>query len=461
MSTAALAEARELAATFRGELIGPGDKAYDEARRVWNGLIDRRPALIARCTGVADVVAAVSFARENDLLVAVRGGGHNVAGNCMCDDGIVIDLSLMKGIFVDPHRQLAYVQPGVSWAELNRETQLHGLAVTGGTISTTGVAGLTLGGGFGWLQSKYGLAADNLVSAEVVCADGRVVTAGEEHDDDLLWGLRGGGGNFGVVTSFTYRLHRVGPTITGGLAIHPFQDAADVLRFYRDYTARASDDLGVIAALVHAPDGSGMKVAAIAACHIGVPDAADTELRSLREFGSPHDMQIGPMPYSDMNSMLDGAYPTGSLNYWKSAYLAELTDDAIDAMVSAFERCPSPMTGVFLEHLHGEVTRISPSAAAIPHRRPGYNFLATAVWTEPAASDENVTWTRETFAAMQPFSADRRYVGYLSRDDSHESVNRAAYGANLDRLVKLKDRYDPGNLFRLNQNVRPTATAAT
>jgi FAD/FMN-containing dehydrogenase len=448
-----------LAASFRGELLRPGDDGYDEARRVWNGVIDKRPALIARCTGVADVVAAANFARDNDLLVAVRGGGHNVAGNGVCDDGLVIDLSLLKGIFVDPHQRLARVQPGVNWAELNRETQLHGLAVTGGTISTTGIAGLTLGGGFGWLMPKYGLAADNLVAAEVVCADGTVLTASAEEHDDLFWGLRGGGGNFGIVTTFTYRLHRVGPTITGGLAIHPFEDAAAVFRFYRDYTSSISDDVGVVAALTHAPDGSGVKIAALVVCHVGRAEDAEAELRPLREFGSPLDVQIGPMLYTELNSMLDAAYPRGALNYWKSTFLADLTDDAIDAMIATFHECPSPMTGAFLEHFHGEVTRIAPSATAVPHRQPGYNLILTSVWSDPGASEENVSWTREAFAAVEPFTEPRRYVGYLSADDTTSEVTPTVYGANLERLIELKTTYDPTNLLRVNQNVRPTREA--
>lgn len=440
---------------FSGDVLRPGENGYEEARRGFNGLIDKRPALITRCLGEADIGDAIAYARDAGLEISVRGGGHNVAGRCFTDGGVMIDLSLMKGVYVDPVARTARVQPGVNWAQLNRETQLHGLAVTGGVISTTGIAGLTLGGGLGWLLPKYGLATDNLISARIVTADGRTLTASENENADLFWGLRGAGANFGVVSAFEYRLHEVGPTVIGGLVAHPFDAAADVLRFYRDWSADASDELMTFAGVGHAPDGSGTKLALVAACHVGAPEQAEEDLRPLRELGSPVLVELGPLPYTALNAMLDGGYPTGSLNYWKSGFLSGLSDEAIDEMIARFAACPSPMTAALLEHFHGEVTRVPVDATAVPHREPGYNFVITSVWTEPAATDENVAWTRETFAALEPFLAGRRYLNYFSEDDSGDDASRAAYGPNYERLVELKKKYDPENVFRLNANVAP------
>ena len=440
---------------FSGEILRPGENGYDEARRGFNGLIDKRPALIARCRGEADIADAIAFARDAGLEISVRGGGHSVAGRCFTEGGLMIDLSLMKGIHVDPSARTARVQPGVNWSELNRETQLHGLAVTGGLISTTGISGLTLGGGLGWLMAKFGLATDNLLSARVVTADGRTLTASEQENADLFWGLRGGGGNFGVVSSFEYRLHEVGPTVTGGLVAHPFDAAGDLLRFFRDFTADAPDELLTFAGVGHAPDGSGAKIALAVACHIGAPEQAEEDLRPLREFGSPIMVELGPLPYTAMNSLLDDAYPTGSLNYWKSAFLSELSDEAIDELVSRFAACPSPMTAALLEHFHGEVTRVPVDATAVPHREPGYNLAITSVWADPAATEENVAWTKDTFAGMEPFLVARRYLNYFSEDDVGDDPVRAAYGRNYERLVELKKEYDPENVFRLNANIPP------
>jgi FAD/FMN-containing dehydrogenase len=440
---------------FSGELLRPADAGYDEARSIHNGLIDKRPALIARCRSAVDIAAAVGFARGNGFDLAVRGGGHNVAGICLVDGGVVVDLSPMREIDVDPEGRTVRAGPGLTWAELNGATQEHGLAVTGGVVSTTGISGLTLGGGIGWLMPKYGLATDNVLSAEVVTADGRILTASEQENPDLFWGLRGGGGNFGVVSSFTYRLHEVGPTITGGLIIHPFPAAGDLLRFFREFTACLSDDLMTVAALVHAPDGSGVKVAGSIVCHVGQPEAAEKELAPLLGFGSPIDVQVGPMPYTVLNTVLDAQYPKGSLNYWKSSFMTELSDEAIDTAVERFAACPSPMTANVIEHFHGAVSRVPVGATPVPHRQPGYNYLVTSVWTDPATTDDNVAWTRETFAAMGPFLAGRRYVNYLSADDAAEDPVRAAYGPNYDRLVELKRTYDPENLFRSNFNIPP------
>jgi FAD/FMN-containing dehydrogenase len=329
------AAAAELAGQFTGQLLQPGDAGYDEARKVHNGLVDKRPALIARCRGVADVADAIALAHRLGLEVAGRGGGHNVAGRATVEGGLMIDLAPMKGIHVDPARRTVQAQGGVTWGELNRETQLHGLAVTGGVVSTTGIGGLTLGGGLGWLMSKYGLALDNLVSVEIVTADGKVRQVSEAAEPDLFWALRGGGGNFGVATALEYRLYPVGPTVTGGLVAHPFAAAHDMLRFYRDVTASLPDDLTVFAGLIHAPDGSGTKLAGMVACHSGSPAEGEAAMRPLKGFGSPVVDALGPIPYCQLNAMLDAAYPKGALNYWKSSFLARLSDAAIDTMIAA------------------------------------------------------------------------------------------------------------------------------
>jgi FAD/FMN-containing dehydrogenase len=440
---------------FSGEILRADDAGYDDARRIFNGLIDKRPALIVRCRGVGDVVAALRYGRESGLEIAVRGGGHSVAGNCVTEGGLMIDLSPLKGIYVDSGARTARVQPGVTWGELNRETQVHGLAVTGGLISTTGVAGLTLGGGLGWAMSKFGLATDNLLSAQVVTVDGTILTASEQENADLFWGIRGGGGNFGVVTSFEFRLHPVGPTITGGLVAHPIEAAIDVLRFYREFTAEIPDELTVHAGLVHAPDGSGAKLAAVVPCHVGSPDQAKEDLKPLLEFGSPVMTEVGEIPYTVMNGLLDGAYPTGTLNYWKSSFLDGLADELLDMSLERFMISPSPMSAFFIEHFHGEVTRVPVGATAVPHRAPGYNFMVTSVWTDPAATDENIEWTRGAFAAAEPHFVGWRYVNYFSEDDTGDDPVRLAYGPNYERLAELKRRYDPDNVLHHNANIVP------
>jgi len=454
-SEASLAQAvSEIAGVFSGELLRPGDAGYEEARRVHNGMVNKRPALIARCRGVADVADVIKLARGLGLEVAVRGGGHNVAGRATVDGGLMVDLARMKGIHIEESRRTVRAQGGVTWAELNRETQLHGLAVTGGVISTTGIAGLTLGGGIGWLMGKHGLALDNLLSVELVTAEGQVVRASAEEHPDLFWAVRGGGGNFGVVTSFEYRLFPVGPMITGGLIAYPIESAREMLRFYRDLTASLPDELAVAATLVHAPDGSGTKLAAMVACHCGSLAEGDTAMRLLKEFGSPVMDALGPMPYCQLNSMLDDGYPKGALNYWKSSFLAGLTDDAIDVMVEHFVSCPTPMGQVLLEHFHGEATRVGATDTAFPHRMPGYNFLVLSQTMDPAISDRCTAWVRQTYTEMEPFIAPARYVNYLDDDDTGDSVP-AAYGPNYRRLQQVKTEYDPGNFFHLNQNIHP------
>ena len=448
------AAAGELSGTFAGRLLQPTDAGYDEARRVHNGLIDKRPALIAQCQGTADIVDAVRLARRLKLEVAVRGGGHNVAGRATIDGGIMIDLSPMKGIHVDANARTARAQGGVTWAEFNRETQLHGLATTGGVVSTTGVAGLTLGGGIGWLMGKYGLALDNLRSVDLVTADGRVLRASEDENADLFWAVRGGGGNFGIAASFEFRLHTMGPTVTGGLVYWPLNAAGDVLRLFRELAASASDDLMLVASVLGAPDGSGTKTAAIGACHCGSLRDGEAAVRPIKAFGTPVMDTVGPMTYCEINAMLDAGYPKGARNYWKSHFLPELTDEAIRTMVESYERCPSPMSEIYLEHIHGAAARVGVGETAFPLRSPGYNFLVLAQWMDPADDEQCIAWARETYAAMQPFVGLGRYVNYLDNDEPGDPA-AAAYGPNYRRLREIKVKYDPENFFHMNQNIRP------
>ena len=455
MTTATL-PADTLRAQLAGSVLSPSDPAYEEARRVHNGLIDRRPALVARCRGTADVQAAVRFGRERGLEIAVRGGGHNVAGNAVCDGGLMIDLSAMRGVHVDPRARRARAQGGATWGDYNRETQLHGLASTGGVVSTTGIGGLTLGGGLGWLMGKHGMAVDCLRAVELVTADGAVVRASAEEHPDLFWAVRGGGGNFGVATWLEYELYPVGPTVIGGLVAHPFAAARDVLRFYRDFTASLPDELSVFAGVLHAPDGSGTKLAAIMVCHAGSPEAGEKAVAPVKRFGRPVMDEIGPMPYSVVNTLFDAGFPRGALNYWKSNFLAALPDAAIDAMIERFAAAPSPMSGLLLEHFHGAATRVGSAETAFPHRAVGYNFLAVGQWLEASATRANVAWAREAYAAMAAHFAGGRYVNYLNADEvGEDSAVAAAFGPNWKRLREVKRRYDPDNLFHLNQNITP------
>ncbi len=443
-----------LAAGVSGSVLRPGDDRYEEARRVHNGLIDRRPALILRCRTAADTAAGVRFARANGLEVSIRGGGHNVAGRAVADDAVMIDLAEMKGIQVDPDARTARAEGGVIWRELNAATGEHGLAVTGGAISTTGIAGLTLGGGLGWTMGSFGLAADNLVAVELVDANGEVLEVTESSHPDLFWALRGGGGNFGVATALTYRLHPLS-TVTGGLIAHPFDAAGEMLRFYRDAVAGLPDELAVFAGLVHAPDGSGAKLAAMVVCHTGDEEQAERDLAPFKEWGPPAVVQVGRMPYPAMNSILDEAYPAGALNYWMSSFTRGLPDELIDLMIERFASVPSPMTAMLLERFHGAVTRVGVSDTAVPHRAEGWNLPIMSQWTDTAATDANVAWTRETYGALGPHLDSRRWVNYLGDDQGADAV-RDAYGPNWDRLVEVKRRYDPENVFHHNQNIDPS-----
>ena len=368
---------------FSGILLLPGDNGYETTRRVHNGMIDRRPSVIARCAGTADVVNALDLAIRHGLEIAVRGGGHNVAGRAVCDDGMMLDLSTMKGTHVDPKTRTIRVQAGVTWGEFNRETQLHGLATTGGAVSSTGVAGLTLGGGFGFLMGKYGFTIDNLTSVELVTARGEVLKASNEENSDLFWGLRGGGGNFGVATSFEFALHPVGVTVRGGLIAYPFGQSKEVLSFYRDLTRDLPDDMTIAASLTHSPDGSGQQLAAMLACHCGASAEAIASLQPIKAFGTPVVDRLGPIAYTELNQILDVGFPKLAMNYWKSSFVRELTDEVIAILVRQFARCPSAMSKLILEHFHGAALRPKASDTALPHRDAGYSVLIIAQWRDP------------------------------------------------------------------------------
>jgi len=446
-------------ASLRGVLLRPGEAGYDEARKVWNGMIDKRPALIARCAGVADVIHCVNFARANNLLLAVRGGGHNIAGNAVCDGGLVIDLSRMKSVRVDPARRTARAEPGLTWGEFDRETQAFGLATTGGQISTTGIAGLTLGGGWGHLARKYGLTSDNLLSVDLVTADGQALTASVAENADLFWGVRGGGGNFGVVTSFDYQLHSVGPVL-GGIVAYPFQKAKEVLKLFRELTIAAPDELASGVVLISLPDGT--PVAGIVLCYNGPLAEGERVLKPLRTFDHPLVDQIGPIPYTAAQQLIDTFYPFGLQNYWKSSFLKEISDEAIDTMVAYCAKRPSPMCHGLIEHqLGGAVRRTDRETTAFNHRDVEYSFMSLGVCADPTEAEKCGQWAREFWDAMQPDSTGGVYVNYLGReaDEGPERI-KAAYGPEKHaRLVALKNKYDPANLFRLNQNIKPSQTA--
>ncbi|MCK1340994.1 FAD-binding oxidoreductase [Bradyrhizobium sp. 38] len=454
--TSVASAAADLSASFGGQLLKPTDEGYEEARKVHNGLVDKRPALIARCRSVADVVDAVALVIKLGLEVAVRGGGHNVAGRATIDGGIVIDLSPMRGVHVDAVGKTVRAQGGATWGDVNRETQLHGLAVTGGVVSTTGIAGLTLGGGLGWLMGKYGLALDNLRAVELVTADGKVLQVSKQEEPDLFWAIRGGGGNFGIATSLEYDLHAVGPIITGGPIVYSIDRSRDVLEFFRASTRSLPDEHTLFATLTHAPDGSGAEVAALVTSHCGPAAEAERAVQPLKQFGAPILDAIGPMPYCQLNSMLDANYPRGALNYWKSNFLSELSDGAIATMIECFARCPTPMGQLLLEHIHGAAARVDARDTAFPHRQEGYNFLVLAQWMQPDDTKQCISWARETYEGMRPFFSSGRYVNYLDDDEVGDPV-AAAYGPNYRRLQQIKAKYDPNNFFRMNQNIRPLA----
>jgi FAD/FMN-containing dehydrogenase len=454
------AGAEALRKGLRGALLLPGDPGFDPARRVWNTGIDRKPALIARCAGAADVMRAVDFARDRGLAVAVRGGGHGMAGHGVCEGGVMLDLSPMKGVRVDPARRTAQVQGGVTWGELDHETQAHGLATTGGKVTTIGVAGLTLGGGYGWLMRKHGLACDNLLSADVVTADGRLRTVGPGSGDELFWGLRGGGGNFGVATSLEFRLHPVGPLVTGGLLIHPAEDAGELLRFYRGFMENAPDELLVLVAFKPAPPAPFVPrhlhdapSAIVAACWAGRPEEGERVLAPLRAFGRPFVDRVGPMPYARVQRLLDGAAVPGHRVAVRSDHLARLDDACIDTLVAHAARVTSPLSVMVLIPLGGAVARVGEDDTAFSHRGTAFDYAAYSLWDDPREAERHTRWAAELGQAMQPFSTGV-YVNEMG--DEGEARVRAAYNPGTwARLVELKRRYDPGNLFRHNHNVPP------
>ncbi len=453
---------QELKTSLRGELLLPSDAGYDEARKVFNGAIDKHPRMIARCAGTADVITAVRFARKHNLLVSIRGSGHNVAGNAICDNGLVIDLSRMKGIRVDPETKTARAQPGVTWGEFDFETQAFGLATTGGLVSTTGIAGFTLGGGIGWLVRKHGTACDNLLSVDLVTSDGQLVTASPRENPDLFWGVRGGGGNFGIVTSFEYQLHPVGPLIIGGVIIHPVAKATDLLRFYREFVAEAPEELTTLVAFLMAPplpfvpqQLHGRPVVIVAFCYAGDLEKGERVLEPLRTFGPPAVALVQPMPYRVLQSFLDADAQPALQNYWKSDYLRELSDDAINTILSYNGRAESPLTEVHLHHMQGAFTNANTNDTAFVHPDAPFVINIVSRWTDPREANKHIKWARDFFAAMRPFAAGQAYLNFLG-EEGEERV-KAAYGGNYERLAALKKKYDPTNFFRLNQNIKPSA----
>jgi hypothetical protein len=450
-----LAVAEERIAEFRGglrgEVIRPGEPLYDSARRIWNASVDKHPGIIVCCVGAGDVVDAVNFARESGLLVAIRGGGHNVGGRALCDGGMVIDLSRMRGVAVDPNTRTARVQGGAKLGDLDRETHLHGLAAPVGVVSATGVAGLTLGGGVGWLVRKYGMAVDNVLSMQVVTAEGKLLTASAAENPDLFWALRGGGGNFGVVVSFEFQLQPVS-TVLGGMILFARDRAPELLRFYRGFVESAPEELAAYAGLICAPDGS--PVVGVIVCYCGDLAEGERVIQPLRDFGAPILDAIQPLPFPKMQSLLDGAFPDGNQNYWKGMFLRGLNDEAIDAMVAHANRAPSPLSGVVIEYYGGASSRVPASATAFAHRKETYDIGILTQWPDPAASEANIAWTRSLSKALEPFGSGAYLLNFLAADDDNRI--RAAFGQNYDRLVEVKNRYDPTNFFSVNQNIKPS-----
>jgi FAD/FMN-containing dehydrogenase len=451
-TTLSRTDLESLRSVLLGSILRAGDQGYEDSRRIFNAMIDRRPALIVRCASAGDVVHAVRFGREHELLVAVRGGGHGVAGKAVCDGGMLIDLSLMKGIRVDPVRQTVRAGPGIRLAELDRETQVFGFATPTGLISNTGIAGLTLGGGLGWLNGKYGLACDNLLAVDVVTPDGQLLTASAAEHSDLFWGVRGGSGNFGVVTSFEYRLHQVGPVLAGMIA-YPYEDGRAFLRAALDFAYDCPDELTTKPVLLTLPDGA--PAAAVNLCYCGPVEQGERIICPLRSFGTPIFDSAQPRSYVGLQSMLDAGVPLGNRHYWKSSFVRRPSDGAVEAMVDFMARKASPMTFAYLQHAHGATARVKPSETAFSHRVESFDFAIISQWPDAAADERNVSWTREFFDAMRPHVESGVYVNNLG-DEGEERI-RAAYGPNYDRLARLKRKYDPTNFFRLNQNIRPAS----
>ena len=450
----------DLAASLRGEALSPTDPSYDKVRAVWNAMIDRRPAAIVRARDVGDVERAVAFARKEGLAIAVRGGGHNIAGAAVCDGGLMIDLSPMRSVEVDPEDRTVRVEGGATLVDLDGATQKFGLATPAGVVSSTGVAGLTLGGGFGWLSRKYGLTADNLLSVEIVTADGARLTASESENVDLFWGVRGGGGNFGVVTSFVFRLHEVGPQVLFGPTLHRLEDAADVLRHYRDFALAAPRECCVWADILTAPPlpfiperHHGRKVLSLMQCYAGDPEDGEAALAPLRAFGQPIADAVGPTSYVAAQKILDDAYAKGARNYWKSSNFEVMPDHVLDAVVKMGADLPTPQSDVLICHLGGAIADVPPDATAYPHRRAAFALTPGVRWHDPSMDETCVEWLRRAFASLDADTGGGAYVNFVAETEGRE---RDAYGSNYERLVALKKQYDQQNIFRFNQNVRPT-----
>ena len=441
----------QLRRRLQGEVVLPADAGYDQARAVWNGAIDKRPAAIVFCASADDVVQAVTYARSQGCLVAVRSGGHNVAGLSVCDDGMVIDLSRMKTIAVDPERRIARAQAGLNLGEFDAATQAHGLATTMGVNGDTGITGLTLGGGFGKLGRKHGLSCDNLIAAEIVTADGRLLRASASEHPDLFWALRGGGGNFGVVTAFEYRLHPLGPALLVGSVLHACKDAREAMRFYDRFSRAAPDEVSVDAALVTLPSGD--QAFSISACYAGPPEAGEPVIAPLMEFGSPIDSRLQPIPYLQIQSAGDGLFPRGRRYYWKAQFLREIGDGAIDALLDAYAQAPNRSSLLVFQQVGGAIARVPVSASPYANREAAFDCFPIAIWDDPADDAANIGWARRLWNAAKPFSTGGVYANNLG-DEGDERV-RDAYGANYARLAAIKKQYDPTNFFRLNQNIRP------
>jgi FAD/FMN-containing dehydrogenase len=448
---------------FSGRLIHPDDADYDDARRVFNGMIDRRPALLARCAGTADVVAAVNLAREQRLPLSVYGGGHSVTGAAVCDAGICVDLRDMHAVDVDPDARIARVQGGATWGQFDAATQEHGLAVTGGRVSTTGVAGLALGSGSGWLERKYGFVCDNLVAVELVTADGRVVTASEDEHPELFWGVRGGGGNFGIVTRFDLRVHPLGPIVLGGMLMHPAESARDLLSFFDGFIEDAPDEVGAALAFVSAPPEDfvpepvrGQPVIGAVCCYAGPVDEGEAAFRPLREFGEGLDL-VGPMPYVAVQQLLDPANPKGMQNYWTADFYDELPEKAFDVLAEYGTQPVSPMTQIIVVPGGGAVARVDEEATAFGQRSARWNIHYLSMWPDPADTERNIAYTRDFAGAMKPWSTGRAYLNFLG-DEGLGRVEAAFGPAKYARLQALKDEWDPENLFRINQNIPPSNT---
>jgi hypothetical protein len=455
----------QLSPHFTGALLQQGDSGYDDARRVWNGMYDRRPAVIARCTSVEDVVAAVNFARDSGLPLAVRGGGHSAVGYGVCDDGLVIDLAEMNQVDVNPETRIVRAGGGTTWGQFDAATQEHGLAVTGGRFSTTGIAGLTLGSGSGWLERKCGLTSDSLVAAEVVTADGSVVRCSRDDNAELFWGLRGGGGNFGVVTMFEFRAHQIGPIIYGGMLACLPDKAGEILAFMRDYMADAPEDLGSGVAFVSAPPEPFVPpemhfkpITGVILCWSGSPEEGEKVIAPIREVAQPVMDMVGPMPYAALQGMLDGGGPKGIRAYMKAEFMPELTDDAIAELVQHGSDRPSPTTQLLLEPLGGAIAKVSDDDSALGRRDVPWCYHALAMWMEPDQETEDThrAWAAELSEGMRPHTTPGVYLNYTS-DQGEQRVRETFGPEKYARLVALKDRYDPSNLFRLNQNIKPSA----